>query len=95
MCSEVVFYGDDDFKICTKDTEEGRFVHCYVRRWNKGIMRRCAEVFCDVKDKAYEDGHDTIYTYTQNTKFALIAGGKYLHSVEFKGKVYEVYSWET
>ena len=95
MSDQIIFYEDSDFYLAYEEQLGRRFIHCRATRFNKGILRRGAEVLSDLKWESSQEGHDFLYCYTQNGKFVRMMGGEFLREIEYDEEIYEVYQWVT
>ena len=98
MSNHIVetYYVDDDCHIRLEEYDNILFIHADVNNTKPSTIKLLREGFKDIKWLAYMCGHDHIYSYTKNKRFAKILG-KYEEVSSFCDEVhgeYEVIRWD-
>lgn len=71
------------------------FYHIDVFDLTPSIYKKMKAEWENIKQRAKEDGHDAIHSYTQNHSFVKKFGGVQIAQVEdLTGEIYGVYRWE-
>lgn len=87
MC-KAALYEDEDFVVTGEVIGEHLFVHITVHRYNKTIRKRIFSVWGDIKDEAWVNGWDRVFSYNTNEKFAKLLSGRVVD------EKLRVFAWE-
>lgn len=90
-----VFYENDDFTITLEEVEGNLMVHVSFDDFNRDILNAVLNLWTIIKDRAYWQGYEQIYTYTREPRmFSLFKDGHKKGEFEKDGFTYEVWEWE-
>jgi len=72
------------------------FIHCDVESFSASSLKTMKLVWGWIKESAFMQGYDHIYTYTKNLKFALMVdgSGKVIDEFNLDDEDYEVIKWD-
>ena len=91
---EKDYYEDEDALVRLEEVDEQLFVHVKLLKASKEIMENLLKVWSEIKAKAYWDGYEAIYTYTNDDRMLeFFPFGKVLVEIEYKGKKMRVVEW--
>lgn len=92
---EKVYYEDDNFIIRLEEIEGVLMVHVTFNLFSKDIYQKVLSVWDEIQSRAYWQGYENIYTYTQEPRMLhLFKDGEQIGTCNYKGKEFMVLKWE-
>ncbi len=90
------FFDDGNIHMEVEDLEDLRFIHVKVKKITPSIVRLIKCLGEKLKKESLKDGYSSIFTYTQNVKFAKLVdkGFEKRGVVCSDGIEYEVLKWQ-
>ncbi len=86
---------EDDFRVDLELEGEYLFVHCHIKTWAPSVLKKLRLGFNELKQMAYLEGYDNLYTYTGNNRWCKLLDDNFKHisDITVLGQDYEVLGW--
>jgi hypothetical protein len=89
------FYEDDNITITLEEADGYLMAHVTIFSFSRSVLKRIQEVWYEICERAYWQGYEEIYTYSNEPRmFKLIKGGSEVGGFEKDGANYKVWKWE-
>jgi len=90
-----VFYDDDQITLKLEEVDAHLMVHLVIKKALPSSIKKARIVFQEIKERAYWQGYEQIYTYTKDDRMLKFFGAnKVISNVEYKGETYKVVQWD-
>lgn len=89
------FYSDDDLTVTLEEADGNLMAHVVLYSASKASINRVLQVWQEIKERAYWQGYEEIYTYSNEPRmFDIVKGGEQVGEFEKDGIKYKVWKWE-
>lgn len=89
------FYKDDDLTVTLEEGDGNLMAHVAVHSASKSSIGRILEIWDDIRNRAYWQGYEEIYTYSNEPRmFEIVKGGEQVGEFEKDGIKYKVWKWD-
>lgn len=89
------FYSDDDLTITLEEADGNLMAHATIHSANKHSIKQLLEIWEEIKSRAYWQGYEEIYTYSNDPRmFDIVKGGEEIGEFEKDGVKYKVWKWD-
>lgn len=90
-----VFYQDDDITVTLEEADGNLMAHLYASKVSIPIAKRILELWNVICERAYWQGYEEIYTYSNEPRmFKLVKGGEEVGEFNKNGVNYKVWKWD-
>lgn len=89
------FYDDDDLTVTLEEADGNLMAHVAIRNASKSIINKMLKIWEDIQYRAYWQGYEEIYTYSNEPRmFDIVKGGTEVGEFDKDGTKYKVWKWE-
>lgn len=85
--SRITIYEDEDFRVQGETLAGQFFIHVDAHNYSKSVRKKMDLVWKDIKEEAWLNGWDFIFSYNTNTKFAKLFGGQKVIDDDLPGEM--------
>lgn len=89
------YYDDSNIHIGYEEINGYLFVHVTFTTFSKEILTKLKKVWWEFQARAYFDGYEEIFTYTQDDRIIkLVGGATEINDKELDRINYRMFKWE-
>lgn len=89
------FYDDDDLTVTLEEADGNLMAHVAIRNASKSTINKMLGIWEDIQYRAYWQGYEEIYTYSNEPRmFDIVKGGTEVGGFDKDGVKYKVWKWE-